>query len=90
MRMGRLYRGQTKRKITKVAITKTRETKKEGGGAKTRPQGTNRKKEGGEGVTLSAVSTGHHDAIQHSAHLKKLPFLRSDGFISRSRITRIP
>ena len=31
MRMGRLYRGQTKKEITKVAITKTRERKRRGG-----------------------------------------------------------
>ena len=38
MRMGRLYRGKTKKEITKVAISRTRKRKKEGGkGAKTRP-----------------------------------------------------
>ena len=35
--MSRLYRGRTKKEITKVAISRTRERKKRGGGAKSRP-----------------------------------------------------
>ena len=49
MRMGRLYRGQTKKEITKVAISRTRERKKRRGGLNRGPEAQIAKKKEGVG-----------------------------------------
>ena len=67
------YGGNTKMKSTKFLAIK----RKRGGGTGSNYNGAlgaQTMKRGGEGVTLSAVSTGHNGTNPHSAHLKNGSF----------------
>ena len=61
--MGRLYGGNLRKKLQKWPYHERENGKKEGGGLNRGPEAQIAKKKEGGGVTLSAVSTGHHDAI---------------------------